>query len=127
MVFGFRTIGTSNYWTFGLSDLRTIGPSPKKTQASVITKSCYLQIRNIARIQSYTTEDACKTLVCSHVASRLDHGNALLYGVNTNRISKLQRVQNTAARLITRSKKHDHNYISSHVSSLASGAVSSPI
>jgi hypothetical protein len=96
-------------------------------QSSEITTSCYFQIRNIGRIRSYTTEDACKTLVCSHVASRLDHGNALLYGVNTNRISKLQRVQNTAARLITRSKKHDHNYISSHVSSLTSGAVSSPI
>ena len=34
-------------------------------QASAITKSCYFQIRNIERNRSYTTEDACKTLVCS--------------------------------------------------------------
>jgi hypothetical protein len=79
-----------------------------KKQASAITKSCYFQIRNIGRIRSYTTEDACKTLVCWLVASRLDYGHALLYGVITNIISNLQRVQNTAARLITRSKKHDH-------------------
>jgi hypothetical protein len=52
-------------------------------QASAITKSCYFQIRNIERNRSYTSEDACKTLVCSLVASRLDYGNALLYGVNT--------------------------------------------
>ena len=40
-------------------------------QASAITKSCYFQIRNIGRIRSYTTADACKTLVCSLVTSRL--------------------------------------------------------
>ena len=52
-------------------------------QASAITKSCYFQIRNIGRNRSYITEDACKTLVCSLIASRLDYGNALLYRVNT--------------------------------------------
>ena len=80
-------------------------------QASTITKSYYMyfQIRNIGRIRSYITiEDVCKTLVCSLVTSSLDYRNALLYGVNTNIISKLQRVQNAAARLITCSKKHDH-------------------
>jgi len=76
--------------------------------ASAITKSCYFQIRNIGRIRSCITEDASKTLVCSLVTSRLDYGNALLHRVNTNIIFKLHRVQNTAPRLITRSKKHDH-------------------
>jgi hypothetical protein len=52
-------------------------------QASAITKSCYFQIRNIGRNRSCTTEDACKTLVCSLITSRLDYGNALLHRVNT--------------------------------------------
>ena len=52
-------------------------------QASAITKPCYFQIRNIERNRSYTSEDACKTLVCLLVTSRLDYGNPLLYGVNT--------------------------------------------
>ena len=52
-------------------------------QASAITKPCYFQIRNIERNRSYTSEDACKTLVCLLVTSRLDYGNALLYEVNT--------------------------------------------
>jgi hypothetical protein len=43
-------------------------------QASAITKSCYFQIRNIGRNRSYTTEDACKILVCSLITSRLDCG-----------------------------------------------------
>ena len=77
-------------------------------QASAITKSFYFQIRYIEVIRLYTTEDARKPLVCSLVTSCFDYGKVVLYGVHTNIISKLQRVQNTAARLITRRKKHDH-------------------
>jgi hypothetical protein len=76
-------------------------------QASAITGSCFHQIRNIGRIRSLISVDACRTLVCSLVTSRLDYGNALLYGTNNNIISKLQRVQNSAARLITRKRKYD--------------------
>jgi hypothetical protein len=42
------------------------------------------------------------------VTSRLDYGNALLYGITTKLTDKLQRVHSTAARLITRTKKTDH-------------------
>jgi hypothetical protein len=45
-------------------------------------------------------KNVCKTLVCSPITSRLDYGNALLYGVNASVLAKLQRVHNTAARLI---------------------------
>ena len=76
-------------------------------QVSAVAKSCYHQIRNIGLIRPYITENACKTLVCSLVTSRLDYGNALLYNVNSSIIARLQRVQNTAARLITRKKKFD--------------------
>ena len=40
--------------------------------------------------------------------SLLDFGNALRYDVNTSIQSKLQRIQNTAARLVTRTKKFEH-------------------
>jgi hypothetical protein len=75
---------------------------------AAVSKSCFNQIRNIGTIRSYITDSACKTLVCSLIASRLDYGNALLYGVNASALAKLQRVQNTAARLIARRKKYDH-------------------
>ena len=76
-------------------------------QASAITRSCFQQIRNIGRIRSLISVDACRTLVSSLVISRLDYGNALLFGTNNKIINKLQRVQNTAARLITRKRKYD--------------------
>ena len=77
-------------------------------QISTISKACFFQIRNIGRIRPYISEDATKSLVCSLVTSRLDYGNALLYGLPACAIQRLQRVQNTAAKLITRKKKYDH-------------------
>ena len=53
-------------------------------------------------------EDSVKTLVQSLIVSRFDYGNILLYGVNAKELSKLQRVLNAAARLISRTRAHDH-------------------
>ena len=39
---------------------------------------------------------------------RLDYCNSILYGLPKQELSKLQRVQNTATRLITGSKQNDH-------------------
>ena len=77
-------------------------------QINSVTRSCYFHLRNIGRIRSLVTEDACRTLVRSLITSRLDYGNALLHGVNSVSLQKLQKIQNTAARLVTRLKKHEH-------------------
>jgi hypothetical protein len=53
-------------------------------QVSAVSKSRFHQIQNIGRIRKYITEDACRTLVCSLVTSRLDCGNALLYGLDNS-------------------------------------------
>jgi hypothetical protein len=50
----------------------------------------------------------CMTLVNSLVTSQLDYGNVMLYGLPVNITNKLQRVQNTTARLISRTMKHQH-------------------
>ncbi|XP_062584297.1 uncharacterized protein LOC134246046 [Saccostrea cucullata] len=79
-----------------------------ENQISAVSKSCFYHLRNISRIRPFITEDACKTPIVALVTSRLDYGNALLYGITETNISRLQRVQNTAARIVTRTKKHDH-------------------
>ena len=42
------------------------------------------------------------------VISRLDYCNAILYGVPSSLLGKLQRLQNHAARVITCTRKYDH-------------------
>ena len=74
-------------------------------QTNAITKACYFQIGKIRR---FITTDACKTLVHATITSRLDYANVLLYGLPQSLLAKLQRVQNSAARLISRSRKRDH-------------------
>ncbi|XP_063416213.1 uncharacterized protein LOC134697855 [Mytilus trossulus] len=74
-------------------------------QINAISKLCFNQIRNIGRFRPFITEEACKTLVCSLVTSRLDYGNALLYGLPATSIQRLKRVQNIAARVISRKRK----------------------
>jgi hypothetical protein len=73
-----------------------------------ICKGAYYQIRNIGLIRKYLDIDATKTLVHAYVTSRLDYCNSLLYGIPKELTNKLQRVQNTAARLVTGTRKYDH-------------------
>ena len=74
-------------------------------QVAQTAKSCYYQLRNIGQIRSSITEGACRTLVHALVTSRLDYGNGLLYGIPQVTI---QRLQNCAARLVTRTRKYEH-------------------
>ena len=65
-----------------------------------IVKSCYFHLRNIGKIRRYLSPESCKILVQALVISRLDYCNALLYSLPDYVLSRLQRIQNHAARLI---------------------------
>ena len=73
-----------------------------------LSKGCYVHLRNIGKIRPNLTEEAASTLVHSFISSRIDNGNSLLYGISDKVVHKLQLIQNHAARIVTRSKKHDH-------------------
>ncbi len=73
-----------------------------------VTKQANYHIRNIGQIRKFLTKEAAEILVHSFISSRLDYCNALLYGIPLTTISKLQQVQNTAARVVTRTSKYDH-------------------
>jgi len=47
-------------------------------------------------------------LVHGRDLSRLDYYNALLHGLPVIVMNKLQRLQNTAARIVTRTVRHNH-------------------
>ena len=49
-----------------------------------------------------------RSFIHSFITSRLDNNNALLYGLPTNQLYRLQKIQNTAARILTFSRKSCH-------------------
>ena len=59
-------------------------------------------------MRKYLDTDATRTLVATLVTSQLDYCNGLLIGLSKATVKKLQRVQNTAARIIARQGKYDH-------------------
>jgi len=81
------------------------------TMAAHITRVCsaaHLHLRNISRIWPFLSQTTTEQLIHAFVTSRLDMGNALLYGVAQAQLGRLQRVQNSAARLLTRTSRAEH-------------------
>ena len=75
---------------------------------SSVIKSASFQLRNLGKIRRNLSPQATKQLVHAFVSSRLDMGNAILYGLPRDQIHRLQLKQNTAARLVTRTKPSAH-------------------
>ena len=74
-----------------------------------VCKSCFGQIRQIGHIRKcLTMMDATKSLVNNLVTSRLYYCNTLLSGVPKTILNKLQNVQNTAARVVTKTSRYCH-------------------
>ena len=74
---------------------------------SVVRKSSF-HLRNIGKARRVLTEDATQTVMQSLVMSRLDYCNALLIGIQQDLITKLRRLQNSAARIVSRTRKYEH-------------------
>ena len=71
-------------------------------------RATFLALRQIASIRPLLSESSPATLVRAFVISRLDFCNSALSGLPMDQIMRLQRVQNSAARLIKRKRKRDH-------------------
>ena len=76
--------------------------------ANQVTKSAFFHLRNIARIRPSLSFSAAETLIHAFITSRLDYCNSILYGLPNNILNKFQYVQNSAARLLTSTRRRDH-------------------
>jgi hypothetical protein len=79
-----------------------------QTQISQLCKSAWLQLRQIGLIRKHLDETSTERIIHAFVTSKLDYQNGLLYGVPKTQLDKLQRIQNAAAHLVTRTKKYEH-------------------
>ena len=72
---------------------------------SDICRSSFYQLRNLSKIRKYLTQESSEFAVHAFITSKLDYCNSLLYGWRKMQLKKLQYVQNTAARIITQTRK----------------------
>ena len=77
-------------------------------QIKSTVKKCNFQIRNVGKIRKYVNESNCKILVNSLIISHIDYCNASYFGLPDRLLYRLQRVQNTAARLVSCIRKSAH-------------------
>ena len=73
-----------------------------------ICKSAYVAIRKIGKIRRFLDQNSAHRLVHAFVTSMLDCCNSLLFGLPLKLTSKLQRVQNVAARLVSCVSRSSH-------------------
>ena len=77
-------------------------------QINSLSKSCHFHIRDIRRIRHLLPLSAATALANSLVSSKLDYCNSLYSGISQANLNKLQRIQNSLARVITNTSKYQH-------------------
>jgi hypothetical protein len=75
---------------------------------SRLCSSASLAIHSIGKIRCYLDQISTERLVHAYVTSRLDYCNSILLGLPTSTISRIQVLQNMAARLVTLTRKYEH-------------------
>ena len=73
-----------------------------------VCKSSHFHLRALRHIRKHISADTAKTIACSMVDGRLDYCNSVLHGTSATNLNKLQRVQNSAARIVTGSRRSEH-------------------
>ena len=81
---------------------------PFSEQINSVSKSCHFHIRDIRRIRHLLPLSAATALANSLVSSKLDYCNSLYSGISQSNLNKLQRIQNSLARVITNTSKYQH-------------------
>ena len=77
-------------------------------QVDAVCRSCYMQLYNINRIKKHLDRQTLERLVHCFVSSKLDYCNSLFLGLPESQIYRLQKIHNTAARILTDTRKHEH-------------------
>jgi len=67
---------------------------------TAVCKSAYYHIRAMRHIRPAITKDMAKSIACALVGSRLDYANSVLLGVSSKNVTRFQRAQNAAARVV---------------------------
>ncbi len=75
---------------------------------NAVVRSGFFQIRTMTKVKPFLLFYDFERVMHTFVSSRLDYYNSMYVGINQSTLSRLQIVQNAAARLLTGSQKRDH-------------------
>ena len=78
------------------------------THVQDICCKVYIDIRRISSIRHLLSINTTKTLISAFVLPKLDYCNSILYGSPMYMLERLQKVQNSAARLIFQCREQNH-------------------
>jgi hypothetical protein len=70
-----------------------------------VVRNCNYHIKSLRHIRPLLDIDSAKTVACSLVGSRLDYCNSSLSGISRNNLDRLQRTQNTLARVVCKADR----------------------
>ena len=73
-----------------------------------IVKIGFYHLKNITRVRPFLSQANTETLMHAFITCRIDYCNALLSGLSKKSLAPLQLLQNSAARVLTRTRKRAH-------------------
>src|SRR6218665_252640 len=75
---------------------------------SNLSRSCFMHIRDLRRIRPMLDFKNASTIATSIVHSKPDYCNSLFLNLDSTQIQRLQLIQNSLARAVTRTPRHHH-------------------
>ena len=104
------TITFGNHTVASANEARNLGVILDRhltmtSHVNSICRSASLALRNIGRVRKYLSQSSTERLVHAFITSKLDYCNSLMYGLPSPEVQKLQRVHNSAARIVVRAKR----------------------
>ena len=75
---------------------------------SSVCKAAHFHTRALSHIRKNISEKTALTVASTMVGARLDYCNSILYGASKSNLQKLQRVQNSLARIVTGTRRIEH-------------------
>ena len=77
-------------------------------QINNVCKKSYYQLQRINQLRKYLDQKSLISLVHAFVTSNIDYCNTIYFNIPEYMIQKIQRIQNTSARVITQTSKYEH-------------------
>lgn len=73
-----------------------------------LCRSAFYQMKNIAQLGHYMDCCSLEQIIHAFIASKLDFSNSVSCNLNRNVLSKLEKIQTSAHRILMKCRSHDH-------------------